>query len=213
MKNNVASRKQPDFFDMEPYYTLSFMCMNPKNQLKYFYINRFAAVTREDHLKYHWLYADEKYNFEIINPIYQLIISFNETKIGMFDLLSQENSKIDYSTDEDIEDLYYDLLGDYEFLDEFEKKIEIHTTIEDFLNGKEWKELRRRCRVFLKKINLPIWQKFEKPIQFSAFLYPINFEVYTPLPYWSYYKVIDKETWESLKRKYELLYKDAHLNF
>ena len=213
MKNNVASRKQPDFFDMEPYYTLSFMCMNPRNQLKYFYINRFAAVTKEEHLKYHWLYADEKYNFEITNPIYQLIISFNETKIGMFDLLSQENSKIDYSTDEDIEDLYYDLLGDYEFWDEFESKIEIHTTIEDFLNGKEWKELRRRCGVFLKKINLPIWQKFEQPIQFSLFLYPINFEEYTPHPYWNRFKTYDKETWELLKRKYELLYKDAHLNF
>ena len=213
MKNNVASRKQPDYWDMEPYYNLSFMCMNPRNQLKYFYINRFAAVTKEEHLKYHWLYADDTYNLEIINPIYQLYISIYERSYGIFKLLSGENPKIDYSIDEDIEDLYYDLLGDEEFFEEFDKKIEIHTTIEDFLNGKEWKELRRRCRTFLNKVNLPIWQKFEKPIQFSLFLYPINFEVYAPFPYWSYYKVYDKETWRMLKRKYELLYKDAHLNF
>ncbi len=213
MKNNVASRKQPDFWDMEPYYNLSFMCMNPRNQLKYFYINRFAAVTREEYLKYYWLYADDTYNMEIINPIYQLYISIYERNFGMFKLLSGENPKIDYSADEDIEDLYYDLLGDEDFFEEFEEKIELHTTIEDFLNGKMWKELRRRCRVFLKKTNLPIWQKFEKPIQFSLFHYPINFEVYAPFPYWSRYKVYDKETWRILKRKYELLYKDAHLNF
>ena len=213
MNNNVASRKQPDFRDMEPYYNLSFMCMNPRNQLKYFYINRFAAVTKEEHLKYHWLYADETYNFEIINPIYQLFISISERSVRMFDFFPDVPDEIDFSTFEDPEDLYYDLLGDGDFFEEFEKKIEIHTTIEDFLNGKEWKELRRRCRVFLKKINLPIWQKFEQPIQFSAFLYPINFEVYAPFPYWSYYKVYDKETWRILKRKYELLYKDAHFNF
>ena len=213
MKNNVASRKQPDYWDMEPYYNLSFMCMNPRNQLKYFYINRFAAVTREEYLKYYWLYADDTYNMEIINPIYQLYISIYERNFGMFKLLSGENPKIDYSADEDIEDLYYDLLGDEDFFEEFEEKIELHTTIEDFLNGKMWKELRRRCRVFLKKTNLPIWQKFEKPIQFSLFHYPINFEVYAPFPYWSRYKVYDKETWRILKRKYELLYKDAHLNF
>ena len=213
MKNNVASRKQPDFWDMEPYYNLSFMCMNPRNQLKYFYINRFAAVTKEEHLKYHWLYADEKYNFEIINPIYQLYISIRENSYGMFDLFSGENPKINYSSDEDLEDLYDDLIEDHCFGSDFEENIEIHTTIEDFLNGKEWKELRRRCRTFLNKVDLPIWQKFEKPIQFSAFLYPINFEVYAPFPYWSYYKVYDKETWRILKRKYDLLYKDAHLNF
>ena len=213
MKNNVASRKQPDFFDMEPYYIFSFMCMNPRNQLKYFYINRFPAVTKEEHLKYHWLDADVTYNFEIINPIYQLIISFKEKKMGIFDFLPDETGEIDFSTYEDPVDLYYELLGDYDFWEEFEDNIDIHTTLEDFLNGKEWKELRRQCRVYLKKINLPIWQKFEKPIQFSLFLYPINFEVYAPFPYWSYYEVYDKETWELLKRKYELLYKDEHLNF
>ena len=213
MKNNVASRKQPDFFDMEPYYILSFMCMNPRNQLKYFYINRFAAVTREEHLKYQWLYCGDTYNTEIINPIYQLYFSMIETTYGLYKLLSEENPKINFSTDEDIEDLYCELLEDHCLGTDFEKNIEIHTTIEDFLNGKEWKEFRRKCRAFLNKVNLPIWQKFEQPIQFSAFLYPINFEVYTPLPYWSYYTVYAKETWESLKRKYELLYKDAHLNF
>lgn len=76
-----------------------------------------------------------------------------------------------------------------------------------------WHELRKRCALFLNRVSLPIWQKFEKPIQFSFFLYPVNFEVYTPLPYWSDYETYDEETWELLKRKYELLYKDAHINF
>ena len=210
MKDHVASRKQPDFFDMEPYYILSFMCMNPRNQLKYFYINRFPAIKKEEHFGY--LTLDTSYNPYIINPIYQLYIMLQQNCIQIMKLLDKCNN-MDWKEYSLIEGLYDSQIRDKDFIENFESHLDVHTSINDFLKGEMWHELRKRCALFLKRVSLPIWQKFEKPIQFSFFLYPVNFEVYTPLPYWSDYETYDEETWELLKRKYELLYKDAHINF
>lgn len=218
LEHSIASRKQSDFIHLAPYYNISFACMTPRKQLRYFYIRDFKAIKKEEHLDI--LDIDTDCNYDLINPVYQLYIMLAHNSFGILDLVNniEENKWYksyfkDIKTLNEIEDLYDLIFRSDDFFNRFEKDIDINTSISSFLHGKMWNELRGRCKKFLKKSGMPVWRSFEKPIQFDIFLYPINLEAYQALPYWSYYKTFDRETWNELKRKYDLLYKNAILNF
>lgn len=208
-KENMVSRKDKDFSLWSPYYSLSFACLPPEKQLAYFYISEFEPIDTKGHEKWLREHSDYSYDHRIINPVYQLYIMITQGVRYGFDLFYQILTPEEY---DQAEDLFYSLFERYEFCNELYDSFSYNTSEEGFLYGRMWQELRAHCLKMLRAINLEPCQNFENPIQFSYFLYPVNFLEYTPMPYWSKFETYDKETWDKMKNFYDDLYKDAKLN-
>jgi hypothetical protein len=204
--SKIISRWDIEYEKYELYYLMNFTQLPPEQQLEYFYIKNIDPVHAEKH--YDAVCLDVDYNCEIINPLYQLFVCIYIFNYQINFLLREI---YDYEKIDEFDDLRMKLFEDGS-CEKFLSNLHKNTSIDGFY-GKQWTELRRRCRVFLKKIDLLDSIQFVKPIKFAGFLYPDDFLVYEKSPHWSRYgEFMDRKKWDELKAWNSALYKDAVLN-
>jgi hypothetical protein len=216
-------RSDPDYINYESFYMANFSLLPAEAQTHYFYIKNFKAVDPKDH--YDRPYPeDESYNYDIINPIYQMFCSAFLAHVGLSNMI--EDMLEDFQRQSDVWDKFYNIyparIDPYSDEDDesywrlFFNDLSLNTSLNGFIDGPFWKGYRSRIKDLLENTNLIDANiSYEKPIKFSGFRYPTDFDDYNNgYPYLSHLgQWVSPERWAELRERTFNLYKDAELNF
>lgn len=204
----MVSVNDKNYDNYEVYYLMNFVLMPPIEQLKLFYLKDIIPVEYDMHHRY--VNLDERYNPDVTNPIYQLFVAgLSYTGHIMYLLEDLYGSGDIY---DDINN-YRESLFNEELCNVFFEEVTFNTSVEGFLHGVFWSDLRVRAFNFLDKCQLLDEICFSKPIMFSSFLYPLDFIEYKKVPRWSTFGMaVSQEEWTVLKNITLDLYKDLEIN-
>lgn len=191
----------------EVYRLMNFVLLDPKEQLKFFYVKNIIPVSVSMHFDYVCL--DRDFNPKVVNPIYQLFVSGFLHCYKIMTLLDDLYG--DHISWLDMESFVNGLFRCSGLNDKFFEDIEVNTSLSGFLEGEVWKDIRKSSRELLEKFDLIDDINFENPIKFSHFMYPDDFSEYKNIPEWSY-RFYSLDEWTEKKNKMMDLYKNIEIN-
>lgn len=202
------SFEEPDYGKYENYLLFNFSLMAPVKQVDFFYVRDFSPVEKEAH--YDGLSMDCDYNANITNPVYQLFVS---GFLYANDFMALIGEIFDDDAFWKIERLMAEVFSP-EFQQAFFEDVYFNTSIDGFLHGAYWKDVRESAKRILDECDLHDEISFNNPMKFRGFLYPDDFNEYKAIPYWSRYgEVVSFEDWRKLKKTVFKNYEQSRLRF
>ncbi|WP_143326956.1 hypothetical protein [Vandammella animalimorsus] len=202
------SFEDPDYEKYENYILFNFCQIPPIEQMGFFYVSDFLPVKKEEHCRD--LSIDCDYNKDIVNPIYQLFVSGFLYSFKFMELVEEIFDDVSFFRVEGLMEMTFP----NDFKKKFFEDIYFNTSIDGFLHGSYWGEVRLRAESILIECGLLDKISFARPIKFRGFLYPDDFNEYKKIPYWSAYgEVISFDEWSKLRGGVFKNYEKCILNF